>query len=117
MIPDDLLAILLLYSLPANFENFRCAIKSRDELPSPDTLRIKVKEEYDARRKVKTSREDAFNTGSNDRRKKATNPRGAFKLKCHRCRMVGHEAVDCRAPTPAVAMTGKECNEVVLLRK
>ena len=34
---DDLLAIMLLYNLPSSFENFRCAIKSRDELPAPDT--------------------------------------------------------------------------------
>ena len=32
----DLLAILLLYSLPSSFDNFRCAIESRDELPTPE---------------------------------------------------------------------------------
>nr|CAH7737638.1 unnamed protein product [Callosobruchus chinensis] len=31
----DHLAVVLLYSLPASFENFRCAIDSRDELPTP----------------------------------------------------------------------------------
>lgn len=36
---DDLLAIMLLYNLPSSFENFCCAIESRDELPTPDTLR------------------------------------------------------------------------------
>lgn len=46
----DLLAILLLYSLPVNFENFRCATESRDELPTPEVLRIKIIEEYDARK-------------------------------------------------------------------
>lgn len=35
----DLLIIMLLYSLPPNFDNFRCAIESRDELPSPESLR------------------------------------------------------------------------------
>ena len=39
---DDLLAIMLLYSLPPSFENFRCAIETRDTLPTPDTLRIKT---------------------------------------------------------------------------
>ena len=109
LIPDDLLAIFLLYSLPASLENFRCAIESRDELPSLDTLRIKVEDEYDAMHKVKTLREDAFNTGRNDRWKKTKNSRGTSKLKCHRCRMVGHKAAKCRAPTPVVAMAGKEC--------
>jgi len=46
----DLLTIMLLYSLPPSFDNFRCAIESRDELPNPDTLRIKIIEEYDTRR-------------------------------------------------------------------
>lgn len=34
----DLLAIMLLYSLPPSFVNFRCIIDSRDELPSPENL-------------------------------------------------------------------------------
>ena len=38
----DMAAILLLYSLPSSYENFRCAIESRDELPSPETLKVKV---------------------------------------------------------------------------
>lgn len=46
----DLLTIMLLYSLPPTFENFRCAIESRDELPNPETLRVKIIEEYDAQR-------------------------------------------------------------------
>lgn len=49
-INPDLLIVMLLYSLPPCFENFRCAIKSRDELPTPETLRIKIIEEYDARK-------------------------------------------------------------------
>jgi len=46
----DLLSIMLLYSLPPSFENFRCAIESRDELPPPEVLRIKITEENDARK-------------------------------------------------------------------
>lgn len=48
-IHEDLLSILLLYSLPDIFENFRCAIESRDQLPKVETLKIKILEEYDAR--------------------------------------------------------------------
>lgn len=46
----DLLAILMLYSLPSTFDNFRCAIESRDDLPEPEALRIKIIEECNARR-------------------------------------------------------------------
>lgn len=49
-INNDLLAILLLYSLPPEYENFRCAIESRDTLPEPEILRIKIIEESDASR-------------------------------------------------------------------
>ena len=48
-INQDLLTILLLYSLPGSFENFRCVIESRDELPDSEALNIKIIEESDAR--------------------------------------------------------------------
>lgn len=47
----DLLAIMMLYSLPSSFENFRCAIESRDQLPTPDVLRVKIVEESEVRSK------------------------------------------------------------------
>ncbi|GBM29141.1 hypothetical protein AVEN_93918-1 [Araneus ventricosus] len=39
VIDEDLASVMLLYSLPANFETFRVAIESRDELPKLDMLR------------------------------------------------------------------------------
>ena len=41
-INQDLLTILVLYSLPGSFENFRCAIESRDELSDSEALKIKI---------------------------------------------------------------------------
>lgn len=41
-IHQDQLCIMLLYSLPQSFENFRCAIESRDVLPTPEVLKIKI---------------------------------------------------------------------------
>lgn len=49
-INKELLSIMLLYSLPSSFDNFRCVMESRDTVPTPDTLRIKITEESDARR-------------------------------------------------------------------
>lgn len=43
----DLLFIMLLYSLPSSFDNFRLAIESRDELPNVEVLKVKILEEYD----------------------------------------------------------------------
>ena len=42
-------SIVLLNSLPASYENFRCAIETRDELPPTEVLKIKIVEEIDAR--------------------------------------------------------------------
>lgn len=61
VINDDLLSIMMLYSLSPSFENFRVAIESRDTLPKPDQLKIKILEECEARSKNVTSNsEDAF---------------------------------------------------------
>lgn len=61
LINHDLLAIMLLYSLPASYDkfnstrfNFRRAIESRDKLPTLETLRVKIIEEADARKKDST---------------------------------------------------------------
>lgn len=100
-INQDLLAIRLLYSLPHSFENFRCDIESRDELPSPEILRIKIVEESDARKGG--AREDIpnamFAKKKFDRRgEKVENKTKfeTFKFKCHRCRKIGHKAADCK---------------------
>lgn len=49
-INGDLLTIMLLYSLPASFENFRCAIETRDKLPTAEELKVKIMEETEARK-------------------------------------------------------------------
>ncbi|CAH4036820.1 unnamed protein product [Pieris brassicae] len=47
-IHPELLSITMLYSLPTNFDSIRTAIESRDFLPSPDNLKIKIVEDYEA---------------------------------------------------------------------
>ncbi|XP_043593132.1 uncharacterized protein LOC122572336 [Bombus pyrosoma] len=44
VVADDLLSILLLYSISNKYKNFRCAIESRDQLPIPEALKIKLLE-------------------------------------------------------------------------
>lgn len=55
-INPDLLSIMLLYSLLPSYENFHCAIESRDELPTLKTLRIKIIEENENARTNNTAR-------------------------------------------------------------
>lgn len=47
--PEELLSILLLCSLPIDLENFVVAIESRDSLPSLENLKIKILEEEQRR--------------------------------------------------------------------
>ena len=47
---DELLAILLLYSLPDSFSMLRTAMESQDELPSTEILKIKIIENYEGRK-------------------------------------------------------------------
>ncbi|KAF6212136.1 hypothetical protein GE061_012657 [Apolygus lucorum] len=98
---DDLLSIMLLYSLPEEFENFRCAIESRDTLPTPDVLRTKIIEESEAREK-KCKRDDI--TDALFARKKFQKPKkpeyekkgkNEFKYKCYICHKLGHKASEC----------------------
>ena len=107
----DLLSIMLLYSMPSNLENFRCAIESRDELPTPETLRVKILEEFEARRNESRSasqnamfssknfRKKRLPTKPKDARKKSDetgkDDKGEFKFQCHKCHQTGHKAADC----------------------
>lgn len=50
IINEEVLAILLLYSLPESFGTFCCAMETRDELPDSETLRVKILEEYESKR-------------------------------------------------------------------
>lgn len=100
----DLLSILLLYSLPHTYENFRCAIESRDELPAPEILRVKIIEETDARKSGNSADPKAFyakkqfNKYHKPLNKSGNATKDDFKFRCHRCKAVGHKAKDCPKP-------------------
>ncbi|GBM55992.1 hypothetical protein AVEN_45139-1 [Araneus ventricosus] len=78
---EDLTSVMLLYSLPANFETFRVAIESRDELPKLDTLRIKIIDEWQSRIYQSLSKDDGVyaakfeNQFRNQRFKAKTKPK------------------------------------------
>lgn len=64
-IHEGLLSITMLYNFSLTFENYRVTIESRDTLPTPDHLIIKIIEEYDVSDKDMVlssvySNEDAF---------------------------------------------------------
>lgn len=108
---QDQLTIMLLYSLPANFENFRIAIESRDDLPTPEILRVKIVEEHDARRNIAhgggTSNAMLVNKGSGRKNRKRNTEthtgdskatdrlKGSHEVRCYGCKQTGHKKKDC----------------------
>ncbi|KAG5314883.1 POLX protein, partial [Pseudoatta argentina] len=112
-INPDLLTIMLLYSLPPAFENFRCAIESRDALPTPEALRIKIIEEADARRSdlcpgsltpnalaARTTRSKKGQPGQSKSKTKRDEQRDqksvdSSRIRCFRCKRFGHKAIEC----------------------
>lgn len=49
-IPNDMLVVLILKGLPQSYENFRCAIRSKDNLPNREVLIGKIQDEQKSRR-------------------------------------------------------------------
>ncbi|GBO20432.1 hypothetical protein AVEN_269354-1 [Araneus ventricosus] len=108
-IDENLLSIMLLYSLPASYENFRCAIESRDDLPSADVLRIKIIEESEARRHdsgAQSADSGSFtachhkrkNASWNSKSKSQKEVDNKFKIKCFKCNKWGdHKAAQCKS--------------------
>ncbi|KAG8232797.1 hypothetical protein J437_LFUL007951 [Ladona fulva] len=105
----DLLAIMLLYCLLGSYENFRCAIESRDKLPTADELKVKILEETDARKQANVL-ECGGAMAASRRGFKASrlnsdesNLKGSvqetFKFRCFRCHKAEHKAVDCKNGT------------------
>lgn len=104
-INDDLLSIMMLYSLPEEFENFRVAIESRDEVPKPEALRTKILEESEARNN-KNSNEDPnammakkkFVHWKSQKKKLQENSESEkkdFRYRCYKCKQVGHKSSQC----------------------
>lgn len=120
VVAEDLLTILLLYSIPDSYENFRCAIETRDELPSPELLKIKLIEEFDARMEKQNNGRDSQNAFLTSHRnnnwnnnyrsnrpkfsrekfeekfEQKQNTRKPFRYNCSYCDIKGHKAADCR---------------------
>lgn len=98
---DELLSILLLYSIPEEYEPFRIAIETQENLPDPEILKVKLLEEYEARRRnINEESTDAMFAKKNNKKRFGsngfhTNKEEKFKYACNFCGKRGHMAKDC----------------------
>lgn len=97
--PDELLSIMLLNSLPEEYENFNVAMESCDNTPTLKVLKAKLKEE-----EARQNDRNAKAKGSTNRGKQRTNREGHTKSntpkfygKCFNCDKKRHRSRDCRA--------------------
>lgn len=112
-LPEDVFTIILLGSLPKEYDNFVIAIESRDELPKMDILKNKLLEESLRREgQSKDTDETAFvmkGTKTNKYQKNNwkkqqqqsdnhQNPRVFNNRKCFNCGKRGHFIAECRFP-------------------
>jgi hypothetical protein len=98
-IPEELLSVMLLGSLPAEFENFSVAIESRDDIPSFENLKLKLVEE-EARQidRVIPSNQDCNSNSALVTKGRRTNKKTDTQkpnLKCYNCGKMGHKSRVC----------------------
>ncbi|CAD6236968.1 GSCOCG00012493001-RA-CDS [Cotesia congregata] len=96
-ISSDMLVVLILKSLPPSFENFRCAIRSNDELPTTEALIGKILDENRSRRSVESAEDNNVLYAGNRYGRKPQQRK--FKSKnskpCFICGKIGHWAAKC----------------------
>lgn len=129
-IPTELLSIMILNSLPAEYENFCVAIESRDDIPSIESLKAKLIEE-EARRSerdnkhdihedendalvTKTKRKSIKNAQSNTNQRD-TKLKPKFTGKCFKCGKIGHRAYDCRCTKKQTKTSEEDAMSAIVL--
>lgn len=105
-LPQELVSIIMLNSLPPDYENFCVVMESRDNIPTIDFLKTKLIEE-EARRidQVDSKCHDPDNNalmtnnkGFNKNTKDTRNTKNyKFTGKCYKCNKVGHKSADCKS--------------------
>jgi len=107
-LPEELISIILLNSLPSDYENFCVVMESRDNIPTIDFLKTKLIEE-EARRidqdncKAHNSENILLvinNKGSikNTKNSDTKHVKGyKFTGKCYKCNKIGHKSAECKS--------------------
>lgn len=111
-IAEDLLSIMLLGGLSADYENFTVSIVNRDTMPKFEALKQKlIEHESHLKEKGSDDTEALFSrSGSkfNNRNKKKSQPSKKYNGKCFKCNKYGHKKSDC---TSGNGEQANECTE------
>ncbi|KAL0267069.1 UNVERIFIED_CONTAM: hypothetical protein PYX00_009436 [Menopon gallinae] len=90
---EELLSIMLLSSLPDNYQNFSFGIESRDRIPSLESLKVElIEEERDQESKDEVFLGRKVNQKSRGQNKEKYSNNEKFKGKCYSCGKGGHIA-------------------------
>ena len=107
-INGELLSVILVQSLRASFDNFQCAIKSRDKLPGAEKLIVKIIDKSESRKKHSSAAESGAmfarklhqNGPSNPKNDNNQNTSGEqrqsrWTTKCNYCQKKSHKTEHC----------------------
>lgn len=128
IVPEEMLTIILLSSLPKSYDNFVVAIETRDTLPSLNALKVKLLEEGERRQDIEERREgepeQAFvarvrkndsnaKSSSGDKSHRRSDNNKHSNVKCYNCGRRGHFAVKCRESKKESARNQESCSNIL----
>lgn len=106
-LPEELASIIMLNSLPTEYENFCVAMESRDNIPTIDFRKTKLIEEearrigqddgkgQDLENNALVVHNKGFNKNVKDTHTKYT--KNKFTGKCYKCNKIGHKSAECKS--------------------